>query len=603
MVLFYRLESLDALKKQTLSGSRFTIQEGGRGEDRKSGCSRPNHCAPRANEKKRKPPPLKEERRKKRLDMPKQNPAYSRSMKHPTLQKVTLMAMALVASFALSAQAGRPTLTSATQKHGTKKGAGHFPFSAKQAGNGQQSPMEFIYSIDDGSAEDGIGLTLGGDIISLNEFAVVPGAETIDTVSIAWGTPAFPDPTLNGLPYTVAIWSDPNGDGSPTDAVLLNTASGVVSMQGTDTFLVTDIPDTTITTANFFVGFLITHSGGQFPAAFDETAPTFSNRSYVAGGASGNINDLNMNDLPVAPIESFGLIGNWLVRAHSSGTPSPTPTPTPTSTPAGALWYNGDFNGVNGLANERDTSLGSGQFAQVFDDFNVNDEAGWDVDEVYSHNLENTNVTGATWEIRQGMSEGNGGSLVASGMTATPVVTQFSPGGFGFLEFEIKVIGLNVHLGPGTYHLNVTPTGDLTGRSFDSTTDGLNCIGTPCGNNQNAFFNSNFFGAVYTDTANFGQPYDFSMGVNGDVTGSGGNIVLEARVRRQGSFRAVTLHWSPADGGDINVLRNGVVVQTTADDGQTRDKLNHRTGTFTYQVCETDSGDCSNTVVIDVTAP
>ena len=82
----------------------------------------------------------------------------------------------------------------------------------------------------------------------------------------------------------MAIWSDPNGDGSPTDAVLLTTAGGVVANQGTDTFISTDIADTTITTSNFFVGFLITHNAGQFPAAFDETSPTFSNRSYVAGG-------------------------------------------------------------------------------------------------------------------------------------------------------------------------------------------------------------------------------------------------------------------------------------------------------------------------------
>src|SRR4029077_11615143 len=34
------------------------------------------------------------------------------------------------------------------------------------------------------------------------------------------------------------------------------------------------------------------------------------------------------------------------------------------------LWYNGDFNGVNGLANEDNTSLGSGEFASVYDDFN-----------------------------------------------------------------------------------------------------------------------------------------------------------------------------------------------------------------------------------------
>ena len=31
-----------------------------------------------------------------------------------------------------------------------------------------------------------------------------------------------------------------------------------------------------------------------------------------------------------------------------------------------------------------------------------------------------------------------------------------------------------------------------------------------------------------------------------------------------------------------------------------KDKLGTHTGTFTYQVCETDSGDCSNEVVVPV---
>jgi hypothetical protein len=33
------------------------------------------------------------------------------------------------------------------------------------------------------------------------------------------------------------------------------------------------------------------------------------------------------------------------------------------------------------------------------------------------------------------------------------------------------------------------------------------------------------------------------------------------------------------------------------------DDLGTSTGTFTYQVCETDSGDCSNEVVVEVTSP
>jgi hypothetical protein len=203
------------------------------------------------------------------------------------------------------------------------------------------------------------------------------------------------------------------------------------------------------------------------------------------------------------------------------GSPTPTPSGTPTCTP-GPLWYNGDFNVVNALANEMNTSIGSGQYARVYDDFNVPSGPGWNVTSVFSDNLpENTNVTGATWEIRQGVAEGNGGTLIASGMTMTPVVTPTGRCDFSFCEYMVEVIGLNVSLVEGRYWLNVTPIGDLTGRSFDTTTSGANCVGTPCGNNQNAFFNSNFFDANFTSTANEGVPSDFSMGVNG-TTGCGG---------------------------------------------------------------------------------
>ena len=81
---------------------------------------------------------------------------------------------------------------------------------------------------------------------------------------------------------------------------------------------------------------------------------------------------------------------------------------------------------------------------------------------------------------------------------------------------------------------------------------------------------------------------------------SGGDIVLEARSQRQGTKRQVVLRWAPADGGNINVLRDGAVVQTSADDGKAKDNLGTRTGTFTYQVCETDSGDCSNELEVVV---
>src|SRR5207247_7185106 len=103
----------------------------------------------------------------------------------------------------------------------------------------------------------------------------------------------------------------------------------------------------------------------------------------------------------------------------------------------------------------------------------------------------------------------------AGGTAGMPVCTRTGTRTLSFDEYMVEVTGLNFSLSPGTYWLNVTPIGDLSGRFFDTTTSGVNCVGTPCGNNQNAFFNSNFFGANFTSTANEGQPTDFSMGVNG----------------------------------------------------------------------------------------
>jgi hypothetical protein len=103
-------------------------------------------------------------------------------------------------------------------------------------------------------------------------------------------------------------------------------------------------------------------------------------------------------------------------------------------------------------------------------------------------------------------------------------------------------------------------------------------------------------GGFNTGTSNFNTALWAQIG------STGGEISLQARVRRQGARRAVALRWSPADGGNVNVLRDGNIVQTTADDGSALDILGAVTGSFTYQVCETGAGDCSNEVTVNVTA-
>lgn len=209
--------------------------------------------------------------------------------------------------------------------------------------------------------------------------------------------------------------------------------------------------------------------------------------------------------------------------------------------PGGTYWYNGDFNGINGLANEQNTVVSQ---AGVYDDFNVTG-GSITLSGVFSDNLISTNVTGASWEIRSGVSEMNAGTLVASGSVGIGnnlSVQLTGRSGFGFNEYQVYVTGLSVSLAPGTYFLNVTPTGDGTGRSFDSDTSGANCIGTPCGNNGNAFFNSTFFGTFFDTTANQGQPGDFSMGVVVPepatialVTCGAGALLIAALRRRRSS--------------------------------------------------------------------
>jgi hypothetical protein len=184
--------------------------------------------------------------------------------------------------------------------------------------------------------------------------------------------------------------------------------------------------------------------------------------------------------------------------------------------PPGSLWYNGDYNGVNGLPNERNTIISQ---AAVYDDFNVTGGPMWHVTAVFSDNLTGfQTIVGADWEIRTGISEGNAGTLIASGTTNSPIVT------FTYHaqnEFMVEVTGLNVFLPmlPSGQHywLNVTPVGTGYGRSFNSTTSGTHCVGTPCGNDDNAFFNSTFFGTYFTSTSNVQGPYDYSNGVIGTV--------------------------------------------------------------------------------------
>ncbi len=175
-------------------------------------------------------------------------------------------------------------------------------------------------------------------------------------------------------------------------------------------------------------------------------------------------------------------------------------------------FYGGDLDlndpNQNGLANENDAIVGGSPYgAATYQNFIVKNPVT--VGGLATNNLSGLNPATAYWEIRSGVSEGNGGTLIASGTGATSNQAT-GRSDFGFTEYTNFVGGLSVSLGAGTYWMAVVPQDPSNAnRSFNSNTDGLNSLGTQNINNQ--YFNSAFFGANFTNANNEGVFNTFSQ--------------------------------------------------------------------------------------------
>ncbi len=200
---------------------------------------------------------------------------------------------------------------------------------------------------------------------------------------------------------------------------------------------------------------------------------------------------------------------------HSSNSPTQSFAPPAACSPC--LYYSGDFDpndaNANGLANESDAivTTGSSQYSPV------TPNVPWHVSGLFINTLSGLIPTSATWEIRTGVSEGNGGTLVASGSGA---VTQTPTGrsAFGFTEYTDSV-AVSVVLNAGTtYWINVTPVcAACVNRAFETNVPpatAANHVG-PANVLDLSFWNSAFFAENFTNSNNGGVFHLFSFGVAG----------------------------------------------------------------------------------------
>jgi hypothetical protein len=153
----------------------------------------------------------------------------------------------------------------------------------------------------------------------------------------------------------------------------------------------------------------------------------------------------------------------------------------PTGVSDAIVWYSGDYengplatnqiNGYTGVPNGAPDST-------AYQPFTVKSRTR--VTSVFSNNFSSGfQATGALWEIRSGVSAGNGGTIVAAGVTSTGF--SWTPTGmmsvFDEIEYSLVVGGLNTTLEKGTYWLAVVPIGNGTGKSTIGGTRGAYSIG------------------------------------------------------------------------------------------------------------------------------
>jgi hypothetical protein len=175
------------------------------------------------------------------------------------------------------------------------------------------APVELV--IDDGSAENSIGLSAGGQFVWMNVFTPDPAdfPFQLSVVSVVW-----PDTMAEGDQVQIVVWEDTDGDGDPSNADYLYSEDAVVMNNDFTTWNDYELAAPVMLTGpgDVVIG-LVNRSGGagylDYPAAIDQDDPQL--RSWL-GAYSGD-----PPDPPTLPadnlwgrIDDFGFPGNWMIR-------------------------------------------------------------------------------------------------------------------------------------------------------------------------------------------------------------------------------------------------------------------------------------------------
>ncbi len=178
--------------------------------------------------------------------------------------------------------------------------------------------------VDDGNAEDSVGLSAGGQLIWLNRFTPAPEEFpfTLNEVWVLFGSDWGSGGVNPGELFDVYIFQDTDGDGNPGTGAELVASFVDVAVQAANgedwTVVALDDPVVLYGPGDVLIAIVNRTAGtdaGEYPASIDET---FSQqRSWVGyyGGPAPQPPYLPAPSL-WGLIDDFGLPGNWTVRGY-----------------------------------------------------------------------------------------------------------------------------------------------------------------------------------------------------------------------------------------------------------------------------------------------
>jgi hypothetical protein len=165
---------------------------------------------------------------------------------------------------------------------------------------------------DDGSSEFSLGLAAGGELCWMAHFSV-PDPGLLQVIQTCFGTPLYPGESgvSAGQPVRVYVWSDPNGDGNPSDAAFLGESQGAVEGGSIDTDQLQTIAINIPVSGSFFVGASVVTTSG-YPAPMDQNGPQYDQAfvwfNAVPFDPTNLATQYDMTDI--------GYPCNWLLRAE-----------------------------------------------------------------------------------------------------------------------------------------------------------------------------------------------------------------------------------------------------------------------------------------------